>query len=42
MHHFNDVFIQILILLAISMGVIAITKKVNQPYSIALVIVGLS
>ncbi len=41
MHQFNDIFIQILILLAISMGVIAIAKKVNQPYSIALVVVGL-
>ncbi|ULO05638.1 cation:proton antiporter [Paenibacillus sp. 19GGS1-52] len=41
MHHFNEVFIQILILLAISMGVIAVTKKINQPYSIALVLVGL-
>ncbi|QSF46624.1 cation:proton antiporter [Paenibacillus tianjinensis] len=40
MHQFNDIFIQILILLAISMGVIAIAKKVNQPYSIALVVVG--
>ncbi|WP_342561076.1 cation:proton antiporter [Paenibacillus sp. FSL R7-0345] len=41
MNHFNDVFIQILILLAISMAVIAIAKKWNQPYSIALVVVGL-
>ncbi|WP_054939813.1 cation:proton antiporter [Paenibacillus ihuae] len=41
MHQFNDIFIQILILLAISMGVIAIAKKLNQPYSIALVVVGL-
>ncbi|KUP23963.1 cation:proton antiporter [Paenibacillus sp. DMB5] len=41
MNHFNDVFIQILILLAISMAVIAIAKKLNQPYSIALVVVGL-
>lgn len=41
MHHFNEVFVQVLILLAISMGVIAIAKKVNQPYSIALVVVGL-
>lgn len=41
MHHFNEVFVQLLILLAISMGVIAIAKKMNQPYSIALVIVGL-
>ncbi|MEC0256616.1 cation:proton antiporter [Paenibacillus lautus] len=41
MHHFNEVFVQLLILLAISMGVIALAKKMNQPYSIALVIVGL-
>jgi monovalent cation:H+ antiporter, CPA1 family len=41
MNQFNDVFIQILILLAISMGVIAVAKKMNQPYSIALVVVGL-
>lgn len=41
MHHFNEVFVQLLILLAISMGVIAFAKKVNQPYSIALVVVGL-
>ncbi|MFB4324570.1 cation:proton antiporter [Priestia sp. BR_2] len=41
MHHFNEVFVQLLILLGISMGVIAIAKKMNQPYSIALVIVGL-
>ncbi|WP_168123326.1 sodium:proton antiporter [Paenibacillus sp. HB172176] len=41
MHLFNDTFIQLLVLLAISMFVIAIAKKVNQPYSIALVIVGL-
>lgn len=41
MHHFNEVFVQLLILLAISIGVIAIAKKVNQPYSIALVLVGL-
>ncbi|MGF9696571.1 cation:proton antiporter [Paenibacillus sp. MABNR03] len=41
MHHFNEIFVQLLILLAISIGVIAIAKKVNQPYSIALVLVGL-
>lgn len=41
MHQFNEVFIQLLILLAVSMFVIAIAKKLNQPYSIALVIVGL-
>lgn len=41
MHEFNATFIQLLILLAISMFVIAGAKKLNQPYSIALVIVGL-
>lgn len=41
MHHFNEIFIQLLVLLAVSMVVIAIAKKINQPYSIALVIVGL-
>lgn len=41
MHHFNEIFVQLLILLAISMGVIALAKKANQPYSIALVVVGL-
>lgn len=41
MHTFNETFIQLLILLAVSMFVIAIAKKINQPYSIALVIVGL-
>lgn len=39
---FHEVFIQILILLAISISVIAISKLVNKPYSIALVIVGLA
>lgn len=41
MHLFNEIFIQILILLAISIAVIAIAKLVKQPYSIALVLVGL-
>ncbi|OKP94291.1 sodium:proton antiporter [Paenibacillus sp. P46E] len=41
MNHFDETFIQVLILLAISIGVIAVAKKVNQPYSIALVMVGL-
>ncbi|MDQ0196428.1 cation:proton antiporter [Paenibacillus wynnii] len=41
MHQFNEVFIEILILLAVSMGVIAVAKKINQPFSIALVVVGL-
>lgn len=41
MHLFNEVFIQILILLAISISVIAIANLLKQPYSIALVMVGL-
>lgn len=41
MHHFNETFIQILVLLAISLTVIAITKLFKRPYSIALVLVGL-
>ncbi|WP_223067934.1 cation:proton antiporter [Paenibacillus caui] len=41
MHSFNAVFIQLLILLAISISVIAVAKKINLSYSIALVIVGL-
>ncbi|MFD1017930.1 cation:proton antiporter [Thalassobacillus hwangdonensis] len=41
MHEFNEVFIQILILLGISITVIAIAKLLKEPYSIALVIVGL-
>ncbi len=41
MHLFEDVFIQILILLAISISVIAISNLLKQPYSIALVLVGL-
>ncbi|MCA1029774.1 cation:proton antiporter [Bacillus timonensis] len=41
MHAFNEVFIQILILLVISVTVIAISKTIKQPYSIALVLVGL-
>ncbi|AGX02578.1 Na+/H+ antiporter (nhe2) [Bacillus sp. NRRL B-14911] len=40
-HHFDEVFIQILFLLAISVTVIAIAKLAKQPYSIALVLVGL-
>lgn len=40
MHGFHDVFIQILILLAISVTVIGIAKLIKQPYSIALVLVG--
>ncbi|WP_028612835.1 cation:proton antiporter [Paenibacillus harenae] len=41
MHLFNETFIQLLVLLGVSVFVIAIAKKLNQPYSIALVIVGL-
>lgn len=41
MHQFNEIFIQILILLAISLTVIAISKLFDKPYSIALVLVGL-
>lgn len=41
MHGFNEVFIEILILLAISITVIGIAKTINQPYTIALVLVGL-
>ncbi|WP_181349048.1 sodium:proton antiporter [Thalassobacillus sp. CUG 92003] len=41
MHGFHDVFIQILILLAISVTVIGIAKLLKEPYSIALVLVGL-
>lgn len=41
MHEFHEAFIQILILLAISVTVIGIAKLLKEPYSIALVIVGL-
>ncbi|MGG0740517.1 cation:proton antiporter [Niallia taxi] len=41
MHEFNEIFIQILILLTISLTVIALTKLVNRPYSISLVLIGL-
>ncbi|WLR52216.1 cation:proton antiporter [Bacillus tianshenii] len=41
MHSFHEVFIQILILLAVSISVIGFAKFINQPYSIALVLVGL-
>jgi CPA1 family monovalent cation:H+ antiporter len=40
MHGFKGVFIQALILLAISISVIALAKLIKQPYSIALVLVG--
>jgi CPA1 family monovalent cation:H+ antiporter len=41
MHEFHDAFIQILTLLAISVTVIGIAKLLKEPYSIALVLVGL-
>lgn len=41
MHHITEIFIQILILLAVSLTVIALAKLLNRPYSIALVLVGL-
>ncbi|WP_226578074.1 cation:proton antiporter [Halobacillus litoralis] len=41
MHGFHEVFIQILILLAISVTVIGIAKLLKEPDSIALVLVGL-
>lgn len=40
MHGFHEVFIQILALLAISITVIGIAKIIKEPYSIALVLVG--
>ncbi|TFB19592.1 sodium:proton antiporter [Filobacillus milosensis] len=40
-HEFNDVFMQILILLTISVAVAILASKFKQPYSIALVVVGL-
>lgn len=41
MHAFNDMFIQILLLLAVAIAVTSIAKYFGKPYSIALVIVGL-
>ncbi|QHJ70452.1 cation:proton antiporter [Planococcus halotolerans] len=41
MHEFNETFIQILLLLAIAITVVGIAKKINQPDTIALVLVGL-
>ncbi|WP_345241308.1 cation:proton antiporter [Pontibacillus salipaludis] len=40
MHGFHEVFMQILVLLAISITVIGIAKLIKEPYSIALVLVG--
>ncbi|WP_307794969.1 cation:proton antiporter [Alkalihalobacillus sp. BA299] len=40
MHEFNEIFIQILILLAIGVGVSMISNVFKQPYSVALVVVG--
>ncbi len=41
MNEFDEVFIQILILLAIAITVVGIAKKIKQPDTIALVLVGL-
>ncbi|GGA47676.1 cation:proton antiporter [Paenibacillus physcomitrellae] len=41
MHTFNSTFIELLVLLAISITVIAVSQKLKLPYSIALVVVGL-
>ncbi|MFC0522155.1 cation:proton antiporter [Pontibacillus salicampi] len=40
MHGFHEVFIQLLILLGISVTVIGVAKIIKEPYSIALVLVG--
>ncbi|WP_088007641.1 cation:proton antiporter [Indiicoccus explosivorum] len=41
MHEFNETFIQILILLAVAITVVGIARKLRQPDTIALVLVGL-
>ncbi len=41
MHEFDEVFVQILILLAIAISVVGIARKIKQPDTIALVLVGL-
>lgn len=41
MYDFNEVFIQILILLAIAISVVGVARKIKQPDAIALVLVGL-
>ncbi|AIY06409.1 putative Na+/H+ antiporter [Planococcus sp. PAMC 21323] len=41
MHEFDEVFIQVLVLLAIAITVVGIARKVKQPDTIALVLVGL-
>ncbi len=41
MHEFDEVFIQVLVLLAIAITVVGIARKINQPDTIALVLVGL-
>lgn len=41
MHDFNEVFIQILTLLAIAIAVVGVARKLGQPDTIALVLVGL-
>ncbi|WP_085521660.1 cation:proton antiporter [Tuberibacillus sp. Marseille-P3662] len=42
MHAFNEVFIQIILLLSMAIGVTAIAKYFDLPYTIALVIAGLA
>ncbi|TWT28423.1 sodium:proton antiporter [Planomicrobium sp. CPCC 101110] len=41
MHEFDEVFIQLLVLLAIAVAVVGVAKKLKQPDTIALVLVGL-
>lgn len=41
MHEFDEVFVQILIMLAIAISVVGIARKIKQPDTIALVLVGL-
>ena len=36
MHDFNEIFIQILVLITISLTVIALSNLINRPYSIYL------
>lgn len=41
MHEYNQMFIQILLLLTICIGITAIAQKMKQPYSVPLVVIGL-
>ncbi|TWT03742.1 sodium:proton antiporter [Planomicrobium sp. CPCC 101079] len=41
MHEFDNVFIQLLVLMAIAIAVVGVAKKLHQPDTIALVLVGL-